>query len=525
MNIFKKTFVPYVCAALALLLIAAVVIGFGCSQKSSSNPPSTKPNYNNSNNNSPDDPWVDNNIGTSGDSNDTSDSPSQPDIEYAVWDGSIASGFAGGDGSESAPYEIADGAQLAYLARQVANENATYAGTGVHYILTDNIDLNNHEWCPIGTGVNLSGDSSDNAIFHGSFDGNDKHITNVLIQNAKSYHRYFGLFGNIEGATIQNLTIDNLNYSGFGEIYEVGGLVGRATESTIKSCMIQSGSISASSKNAAGGFTGELYKCTITNCSVTADLQCRQGGGFAAFIYNSWVSDCTANTNMNIHPTEVWRRDDDTNVSGGFIGYMYSSTIMYSKATGNIQGSHTDSIDHWAGGFAGCMDGSGSAISDCYSSGSVQLSGHLSTAAGFVVRMEEKNTVIRCISFGDARGNRGAGFCHDIPSTIDSCVAYGNVYGSEYAFPFTTDRLSADNHCYRPESQIISPRPDNTYGTAQYLEDMIQLEFFDFDPLFAAGWDFTGFNVTEKIYPVFRSAEERAANGITLPDNPFDYTE
>lgn len=36
-----------------------------------------------------------------------------------AWDGSIATAFAGGTGTESDPYQIANGAQLAYLASEV----------------------------------------------------------------------------------------------------------------------------------------------------------------------------------------------------------------------------------------------------------------------------------------------------------------------------------------------------------------------------------------------------------------------
>ena len=37
----------------------------------------------------------------------------------SAWDGSIAAAFAGGTGTKSDPYQIADGAQLAYLASEV----------------------------------------------------------------------------------------------------------------------------------------------------------------------------------------------------------------------------------------------------------------------------------------------------------------------------------------------------------------------------------------------------------------------
>ena len=35
------------------------------------------------------------------------------------WDGSIATAFAGGDGSANNPYQISNGAELAYLAQEV----------------------------------------------------------------------------------------------------------------------------------------------------------------------------------------------------------------------------------------------------------------------------------------------------------------------------------------------------------------------------------------------------------------------
>ena len=41
----------------------------------------------------------------------------------AVWDGSVATSFAGGSGTQDDPYLISNGAELAYLA-QITNEDA-----------------------------------------------------------------------------------------------------------------------------------------------------------------------------------------------------------------------------------------------------------------------------------------------------------------------------------------------------------------------------------------------------------------
>ena len=85
----------------------------------------------------------------SGEAESESEDNSEKVIETDIWDGSIATSFAGGDGSETAPYEISTGAQLAFFAKQV-NSGNTYANK--YFILTNNIDLNNIEWTPIGNG-------------------------------------------------------------------------------------------------------------------------------------------------------------------------------------------------------------------------------------------------------------------------------------------------------------------------------------------------------------------------------------
>ena len=64
----------------------------------------------------------------------------------SVWDGNTAAAFAGGTGTAEDPYQIANGAQLAYLASSV-NNGETYEAK--NFVLTANIDLNGLPWTPI----------------------------------------------------------------------------------------------------------------------------------------------------------------------------------------------------------------------------------------------------------------------------------------------------------------------------------------------------------------------------------------
>ena len=88
-----------------------------------------------------------------------------------AWDGSIATAFAGGTGTESDPYQIADGAQLAYLASEV-NKGQPYENAC--FVLTADIDLGNHDWTPIGNSFSdaLFG-GTDYSVFAGNLDAKD----------------------------------------------------------------------------------------------------------------------------------------------------------------------------------------------------------------------------------------------------------------------------------------------------------------------------------------------------------------
>ena len=66
--------------------------------------------------------------------------------EDDAWNGSTAAAFAGGTGTAEDPYQIANGAELAYLASSV-NSGETYEDK--YFVLTANINLNGLPWTPI----------------------------------------------------------------------------------------------------------------------------------------------------------------------------------------------------------------------------------------------------------------------------------------------------------------------------------------------------------------------------------------
>ncbi|MEG2421660.1 MAG: hypothetical protein RSB55_08915, partial [Oscillospiraceae bacterium] len=108
--------------------------------------------------------------------------------------------FAAGDGSASAPYQIANAEQLSRLTAKVNNGDVNYVLK--YYQLKENIDLTDFgNWIPIGTATNA---------FKGSFDGNGKTITKLNVTGGN----YSGLFGWIWDATVKKLTVGTGSVSG-----------------------------------------------------------------------------------------------------------------------------------------------------------------------------------------------------------------------------------------------------------------------------------------------------------------------
>ena len=125
-----------------------------------------------------------------------------------VWDGTVATSFAKGVGTENKPFIIEKASQLAFLAQQV-NSGVDYSGK--HFALACDLDLNDLEWTPIGNGIHA---------FMGFFDGKGHTIKNLKISQSiyynyeyptgkKAGYRDSGLFATAQDAIIRNLKIDS----------------------------------------------------------------------------------------------------------------------------------------------------------------------------------------------------------------------------------------------------------------------------------------------------------------------------
>ena len=129
-----------------------------------------------------------------------------------VWDGSVATSFAAGEGTAAAPYQISNGAELALFAQKV-----TAGATTLCAVLTDDIYLNENsenyaEWGekpPVNAWPSPIG--SNTHKYEGSFDGKGHKIYGAYqtkeLENAWNGFGFFGVVG--DAAIIRNLGVEN----------------------------------------------------------------------------------------------------------------------------------------------------------------------------------------------------------------------------------------------------------------------------------------------------------------------------
>ena len=155
------------------------------------------------------------------------------------WKDNAATAFASGSGTKEDPYVIKTAAQLAYMAKDISdNQNASLKK---YYALEADIDLGAHYWNAIGDGRDLHGVGDDAKYrFKGNFDGRGHVIKNMHLQWIANGWKSTGLFGAIVGqkdswACVKNLVIDNANVERIsgdvtGSYYMIGILAGEARQ-------------------------------------------------------------------------------------------------------------------------------------------------------------------------------------------------------------------------------------------------------------------------------------------------------
>ena len=254
-----------------------------------------------------------------------------------LWTTDYETGHAG---TEADPYIISDYPQLELLASRV-NNGYNYS-SGKHFKLGADIACfdgeNNH--APIGVHVT-------NKHFFGTFDGDGHTVSGICINSSSNYQ---GLFGNLSGATVKNVTLAGSTIIGRDE---VGGIVGYSFTGTFENCRVLGDvtiGANASGADNHGGIVGRIFgRGTVNGCysaaTVTRDgnSNCTNYGGIVGNT-DGTVSNCIA--------ISAWVIGSEESSSGTIVGtndgtlahnYYYDCSVKsFANNVGTGSGDVTD---------------------------------------------------------------------------------------------------------------------------------------------------------------------------------------
>ena len=361
---------------------------------------------------------------------------------YAAWSGS-------GDGTSDNPYQISTKAELEKFRDIVNGANGETRNYSACAILTDNIDLNNEEWTPIGT-----------TVYAGTFNGNNKTIEELNV-NTLDATSGSGLFARIGNAKIINLSVSGtVNSKGYA-----AGLVGNinsATNAEITNChnyvnvTYPSGS---DSSTYLGGIVGNISSnvtCTITKCSN--------------------------------HGNITYSGTNSSSMAGGIVGNGQGSKakpLVLSKCSNY----GTISSYEKAGGIAAKLYSSddGCSISDCYNVGNISARDYVAGILG----QEAGCPIAHSFNYGSVYMNHSAN------------VLRGAIFGYGKSGVTSTNCVYLSGSLTRKDASSPHDTEGNRNGFV--TGNPLTAEEFKDETIFVSkGYDFENIWMMGTDYPVFR---------------------
>lgn len=308
---------------------------------------------------------------------------------YAVWENIWT-----GSGTEADAYQISNAADLTALQTQV-NENG-FSYTGKWFRLTNNIDLNNELWTPIGVDSLHS--------FGGSLDGGGKTISGLKVETNGALA---GLFGSVRGTygvpmTMRDLTLKNgsVKFTSSGTSCS-GGLVAIVEGETaleLRNVVAENLTVSGG-RSGSGGLLGR-GRVAMTNChnrggSVTGSY----AGGLAGMGYSNLQDHVLA-------------------------GCTNSAKVVGKRTAGGMTGNET----HSDGSYTSCAN-----------------SGSISATQGYASGIAAGGSYERCSNSGAVTGQQAAGICVN-GSKATNCSNTGAVTGTGTGTGYAAGILTNDGY-------------------------------------------------------------------------------
>ena len=311
--------------------------------------------------------------------------------------------LATGSGTETDPYQIGTAEGLKRFRDIVNGENGRTQKLDACATLTADIVLNDGtfdedgnytpgpssaaltEWSPMGV--------SNSTVYAGTFDGAGHTIQGVY---CNSYRGASGLFGYIDGATIQGVRVTG--YFNANNAEQAGCIAALAKSSRITGC-VSTASINGhhSFQSSTGGIVGIADSSTqVSDCINYGTVKCTPSNYYATFAGGivGCLADYSTVTNCSNFGTIIGLVNSSSTQTiyvGGIVGTARLESISdcYNAGAVRIDEQGNSSATQGAGGIAGYAGDDAqylTHISNCYNVGSVTAANANAMLGGIVGR-------------------------------------------------------------------------------------------------------------------------------------------
>lgn len=361
------------------------------------------------------------------------------------------------------------------------------------YILMNNIDLDGRDFTIIGKEMDKP--------YKGTFDGNGKTISNLTINNSED--SCIGMFGYINGGTVKNLILENINVDTKKGMY-VGGLAGHISNNTnienisIKTINIKTKQDTTYYQCFIGSIIGYANTSTIKQCSTFGKIEYKETytteailGGAIGYL----VDATTIVENISSEVDLIYDLSSGSLKIGGLIGGINNTETTISKchSIGKITVFRMDSnfpnVDTWSiGGLIGAGPNK-LTISECYSKVNIDASGNTKNKYIGGLLGDGFKGVEKCYAIGNINvvdtGNGSINYIGGLTSTlsidsvknsysivnidanIDLAEAYVNGIAGTNTYIAGKINLMSKN----PKSKILMSRGNGSYWASYMLDD------------------------------------------------------
>ncbi|MBQ8689740.1 MAG: hypothetical protein IJ515_05195 [Clostridia bacterium] len=294
-----------------------------------------------------------------------------------------------------------DLSKLAIPTISTADELKKLSGSNQTFVLANDIDLTGVEWAPI-TG------------FKGTLDGKGHKISNLTVSGSNGN---FGLFDELNGASVTNLNLENVSVTAIGTTGDVGGLCGVAKNCTITNVTVN-GTVSAILMDNVGGIMGYVENSKLKGNKNYASVTGFEQVGGVAGQFGMSVNSEDGVTENNDNYGEI--KGLSTNTENGRIGGVFGR------------------VNFWPGGYKSGATNWLYTIMNCNNYGSVANAGARTggVIGGYTTsRWKSGDTYVdlglaNCTNEGAVTGNRYTGGIIGILSTcrtVINCENKGTV--------------------------------------------------------------------------------------------------